>query len=176
MRCSQRGSGSSIRSFGGPWILWDGEIASSPVLPYSELIHQVIIVQGYPKTVSSSEAHIRVRTSPHFIGRARRAVTRCKELLKALQAQDWSQVYGITKEEYEDMHNLFHTSTPSFSYLNPQTHAVLADLHSEWNIDGDGPLVTMDAGPNIHVLYRLEKAALAREHKKRYEDMGYDVL
>ena len=40
----------------------------------------------------------------------------------------------------------------------------------------DGPLVTMDAGPNIHLLYRLDQQNLAQEFKQRELVGNYDVL
>ena len=40
----------------------------------------------------------------------------------------------------------------------------------------DGPLVTMDAGPNIHLLYRPDQAELARQFKSDYLVGNYDVL
>ena len=32
-----------------------------------------------------------------------------------------------------------------------------------WEGTGDGPLVTLDAGPNVHLLYRLDQLELARQ-------------
>jgi diphosphomevalonate decarboxylase len=57
-------------------------------------------------------------------------------------------------DEFLDMHELFETSEPPFAYRDAGTGAVLDACRTAWERDGDGPLVTMDAGPNVHLLFR----------------------
>jgi len=64
---SQRGSGSSCRSFFAPWALWDQRGARSIELPYQQLKHHVVVVSDLQKEVSSSEAHQRVLESFIFL-------------------------------------------------------------------------------------------------------------
>ena len=49
-------------------------------------------------------------------------------------------------------------------------------LQELWEQEGDGPIVTMDAGPNIHLLYRPEQQELALKFRQ-YKLLGnYDVI
>ncbi|MDP3559909.1 MAG: diphosphomevalonate decarboxylase [Legionellaceae bacterium] len=156
---SREGSGSSCRSFYAPWVLWQGDIVE-PLLSFDlPCLHRVIVVHAGEKAHSSSEAHQRVRSSPLYEGRAARAQQRCSALINAFERGDWAQAYSIVWEEFQDMHHLFSTAVPSFSYMQKETTLALQHLQEGWERSGDGPLVTMDAGPNIHLLYRLDQEA-----------------
>jgi diphosphomevalonate decarboxylase len=153
---SRQGSGSSCRSFFSPWSIWGAEGASAvDDLGFGDLLHQVIVVDDEKKAVSSSEAHIRVASSALFRGRPERAEERVNALIKSLRAEDWGRAFEITWAEFWDMHALFETSEPSFGYMTAGSLDVLRFVRSEsWEKRGDGPLVTMDAGPNVHLLHR----------------------
>lgn len=157
-RLSQKGSGSSCRSFFSPFSLWDDEGARAIDLGIDQLLHSVLILEDSKKEVSSSQAHVQVLTSSLFKGRVERAENRLKALIEALRSKDWKRSYQICWEEFWDMHVLFETSVPSFGYLNGSAITALNELRSYWKENGDGPLVTMDAGPNVHLLFRPDQA------------------
>ncbi len=75
----------------------------------------------------------------------------------------WSQLYELVWNEFWDMHSLFETSKPSFYYMTPKSLLALRILQDDWEKQGDGPLITMDAGPNIHLLYRPDQKDLQLE-------------
>lgn len=164
-KLSQKGSGSSCRSFFSPWALWHARGAESILIPYESLKHQVLMCDIQIKQVSSSEAHSRVVTSDLFPGRVERAEARLVKLIEALRAQNWKQAFEICWNEFWDMHTLFHTSSPGFIYMNEGSMKALKMLHHNWMMNGDGPLITMDAGSNIHLLYRPDQ-----------NDQYYDVI
>jgi diphosphomevalonate decarboxylase len=173
---SREASGSSCRSFFGPWVLWEEETVKAIDVPYAQLLHQVIIVSHAEKKVSSSEAHQRITTSALYATRAQRAEQNLKILLKALNTNDWARAYQICWQEFQDLHQLFASSKPSFSYITDQSRAALSKLEALWEREGDGPLITMDAGPNIHLLYRPDQADMALKFKCDYLIGHYDVL
>lgn len=175
-KLSRQGSGSSCRSFYAPWALWQEDEVKSVDLPYKELLHEVIIISGQEKEVSSSEAHKRVKTSPLYATRSHKAEEHLKLLLNAFMAEDWASAYTLCWREFQDMHLLFSSCMEPFSYMTEETEAVLKNLQHFWEKNGDGPLVTMDAGPNIHLLYRLDQAELANRFKQDYLVGNYDVL
>lgn len=156
-KLSQKGSGSSCRSFFSPWALWHASGAESIQIPYKTLRHQVLLCDESIKQVSSSEAHARVLTSDLFKGRAERAEMRLQKLIEALRSEKWQQSFEICWNEFWDMHLLFHTSVPAFMYMNEKSIKALLMLHNNWLSQGDGPLITMDAGSNIHLLYRPDQ-------------------
>lgn len=155
---SQKGSGSSCRSFMSPWCVWDKEGVHAPQIKLQNLYHQVIILDDKVKEVSSSAAHLKVLTSPLFEGRVKRAEERLNVLLEVLDT-DWKKSYQICWDEFIDMHKLFETSVPAFGYRNSETNEILESIQKLWNKKQDGPLVTMDAGPNIHLLYKNKDLA-----------------
>jgi diphosphomevalonate decarboxylase len=154
---SRMGSGSSCRSLFSPWALWQAEYAEPLKLEYTHLHHLVVIVEDGKKAVSSSEAHQLVTTSPRFAGRVERADLRLKDLIQALRFKDWPLAVQICWDEFMDMHRLFETSTPAFSYMTEDSKTVIAECKSLFDRWGDGPLVTMDAGANVHLLFRSDQ-------------------
>ena len=165
---SRTGSGSSCRSFFDPWCMWDGDSIHALAFPVGRPMHMVVIVDGGRKTVSSSDAHVRVASSPHFPGRADRARARMNQLLPALEASDWRRAYEICSEEFEDMHDLFHTSDPPFRYRTAGSERIVRDCADLWATERDGPIVTMDAGPNVHLLFRQDQRGLLARLQERY--------
>lgn len=160
---SQQGSGSSCRSFYSPWCIWQENIIKSIELPYQTLLHQIIVVDQEKKSVSSSDAHKRVQTSALYNGRKERAEDRLANLLQALTNNDWQTAYTLCWQELWDMHALFETTTTPFGYMTADSSHILSSIRGMWQRLGDGPLATMDAGPNVHVLFREDQFALAEE-------------
>ncbi len=160
---SSLGSGSSCRSFLSPWVLWQGDQISLIKTQIPDLLHMVVLVSSEPKKVSSSQAHRLVSTSSLFRGRTERAETRLKEFINASTKLNWPELFQLAWQEFWDMHALFETSYPSFGYFKPESIKLLNQARKVWEQKGDGPLVTMDAGPNIHLLWRLDQRDLAHE-------------
>jgi diphosphomevalonate decarboxylase len=174
---SRRGSGSSCRSFFEPWAFWEGEEVKAIEFPaYPKLLHQVVVISHAEKAVSSSEAHRRIITSPYYEHRAERAIKNLITLRRSLETKNWSGAYHVCWHEFHDLHALFTSSSHPFAYINQEAQTVLNKLQDEWHKNGDGPIVTMDAGPNIHLLYRLDQEDLARKFKHDYLLGQYDVL
>lgn len=173
---SRLGSGSSCRSFYSPWALWDDAGVRAVDLPYTNLIHQVVVVSNQEKAVSSSEAHKRVKTSTFYDTRNQRAEENLKLLLNAFSAKDWKSIYQICWREFHDMHQLFTSCEQPFSYITQNSQVLLNALEDLWGANGDGPLVTMDAGPNIHLLYRPDQEDLAQQFRIDHLLGNYDVL
>lgn len=163
---SREGSGSSCRSFFSPWGVWDAEGArAAEGLPGEDkLWHMALIVDDSLKRVSSSEAHKRVASSLLFRGRPERAEERLRQLMDCLRRANgndgvhaWNRASELVWAESWDMHALFETSEPGFGYMVPESLRVLS-LIRELNLKyGENetyrkPLVTLDAGPNVHVI------------------------
>lgn len=165
---SRQGSGSSCRSFFDQWALWSPEDGVEAIaLPYPELQHYAAVVSTQPKPVSSSEAHQRVQNSLLFTGRPERAERRLQSLIYHLHKQDWQGAFEVVWQEYWDMHALFETSQPNFGYMQAGTLSVLQLVRDCWAAKQDGPLVTLDAGANVHVLFRPDQEKLAKDLIKK---------
>lgn len=166
---SRQGSGSSCRSLYSPWALWAAEYAEPMEFPYKKFLHQVIIVEAGKKEVSSSEAHKLVAQSSLFPGRIERAEKRLKELSHSLRAQNWRTSFEIVWAEFWDMHALFATCAPPFMYMTAGSQKVLEEILQFWKDQGDGPLVTMDAGANVHFLWREDQKELAKAQENHWQ-------
>lgn len=177
---SRQGSGSSCRSFFAPWSVWKADGAEAvPELAEIRLAHQVVVVDEHIKSVSSSEAHKRVTSSLLFEGRPERAEKRVQSLIESLRSGRWSEAFEITWAEFWDMHALFETSRPSFGYMTKGSLDVLSFVRDEvWKRDGFGPLVTMDAGPNVHLLYLASDSRSQAQAVRVQEALGgmYKVI
>ena len=173
---SRVGSGSSCRSFFSPWALWHDDMVEAIELPYTKLLHQVILISHEEKRILSSDAHQRVKSSPDYATRHIRATENLSALLQAFQNKNWYGAYEICWQEFQDMHHLFMSSTPAFTYITAETKDILKKLQEVWRHENDGPIVTMDAGPNIHLLYRPDQADMAQQFKRDHLIGNYDVL
>ncbi|MBV2169985.1 MAG: diphosphomevalonate decarboxylase [Bdellovibrio sp.] len=175
---SRQGSGSSCRSLFGPWALWQAEYAEPMGISLDHFHHIVVVVEDSKKEVSSSDAHKLVTTSPRFNGRPERAELRLKDLVQALCWNDWHMARQIVWDEFMDMHRLFETSVPAFSYMTSGSKKVLEDCQGFWNKWQDGPLVTMDAGANVHMLFRNDQKKsfeTYRDHfKKDFKVLAFE--
>lgn len=175
---SREGSGSSCRSFFEPWAYWSGsEIHPLDQTVWADLLHSAVVVDHGKKKVSSSDAHQKIVSSSLFTGRLERTQARSDKLQKLLKQKDsWSSMYELIWSEFWDMHALFETSSPPFYYMTPKSLLALRFLQNDWEARGDGPLITMDAGPNIHLLYRKNQSELQQEHLLKMKNMDLFVI
>ncbi len=157
---SAQGSGSSCRSLLEGWVKWSEQGVQQVSFPFDNLIHKVIVVESGEKKISSSQAHKMISSSLLNVQRQARANQRLEDLCQVLQKGDWKRAYEICWSEFWDMHALFETSEPSFGYMTALTMKALNSLRLFWQNNGDGPLITMDAGPNVHMLFREDQNKL----------------
>ncbi|MBN23159.1 MAG: hypothetical protein CL678_17875 [Bdellovibrionaceae bacterium] len=144
------GSGSSSRSLIGPWVEWSGESVFKVDSKCEDWGDLVLLMSDTEKKVSSSQAHLRIKTSPLWKSRVSNVQKRLTKIKEYLQQSKVESISKIAWEEFHEMHQLFHTSSPSFSYWIDLTKEVLDFIENHpsryrW-------VVTMDAGPNIHLL------------------------
>jgi diphosphomevalonate decarboxylase len=152
-RISRAGSGSSCRSFEGPFVEWKEEETVAVSSPVRDLSHFVLVVSETEKRVSSSQAHARIKTSPLWEGRVERVEARLVSLRMALEQGDLRTVSKLAWGEAWEMHSLFHTAEEPFSYWEAQTMEALQFLTPSMSAASSEtpPIVTLDAGPNLHL-------------------------
>ena len=114
-----------------------------------------------------------------FKGRPERANHRLelvKNLLNEKSLSSWEKLYEVCWQEFWDMHALFETSQPPFGYLTTGSIEVLNLTRNLWQTFKDGPIVTMDAGPNIHFIWRQDQHSIALAFKAELEKSNYKVI
>jgi len=163
---SRQGSGSSCRSLFKKGAYWKQELIKKVSLSaFDQAYHMIVLVESEKKEVSSSLAHKMVTSSLLFKGRVERADQRLETLFS--NALTWSELYQICWEEFWDMHALFETSQPNFGYMTGNTINVLRLIRNFWQAHQMGPVVTMDAGANIHVLFQKDQSNLVHLFKQQ---------
>lgn len=167
---SRLGSGSSCRSFFQPWSVWEGEQADQIDLPYTDIIHIVVVTSTAAKEVSSSQAHKRVVTSRHFHDHIAASKERYTTLIKAMHAQNWQKMYQVVNTEWKSMHQLFSSCLQPFTYISAETETIISHVETCWQSSADGPLITLDAGPNAHILFRSDQIKLIHEFIEKFSN------
>ncbi len=160
-----KGSGSSCRSLDGPWVEWKPEQGISVIDGgATEWMDFILLIESSPKEVPSSEAHVRVKTSPHFAERTMRAEKRLSQLKTLLKSHpdQIPQIQRLVLDEALDMHDLFHTSNPSFRYMTTLSEEIVACFqNTESQLASELPsfhgVVTLDAGANVHLFVPVQE-------------------
>jgi diphosphomevalonate decarboxylase len=177
---AQKGSGSACRSLMGPWVEWDVDlgIENLEVKDFA-WIDFILLIEEESKKISSSEAHERVKTSPHWSGRTQRASQRLQELknlffekegeyLNATPASQRAQISVMQKivlAEALDMHELFHSAQPPFTYWKPESKQWIEKFaNKDISLPTQNAVITLDAGANVHCFVPLAEATVWREY------------
>ena len=168
---SRLASGSAARSVFPAMALWgkteayegsSDEYAVSlenDIHPVFKTYHDsILIVSGETKSVSSRAGHALMEGNPYAPARYAQANENIKNLLSALKSGDLDTFINITESEALQLHALMMCSNPSFILMKPNTLIIInkiRDFREETKI----PLCfTLDAGPNVHLLYPESEA------------------
>lgn len=162
---AKEGSGSSCRSFYklAAW-LEDGSVEELECsLDFGMM---VLVVNEDRKKISSRVAMERcVQTSTIFDAWVEKAKGDFVLMKEALKESDFEKIGEITESNALAMHGTTSTSTPSFSFLTEESHMAM-DIVKELRSKGYRCYFTMDAGPNVKVLY------LREDQDKLYEEIS----
>jgi diphosphomevalonate decarboxylase len=163
------GSGSAGRSVYGGWVLWGKtpEISSSSdeyAIPVTELVNgkfkeiydSILVVSSGEKSASSSYGHSMMEANPYKEVRISRGMSNAKTLLQTLINGDVENFVTIVEEEAADLHAMLLTSKPGVILIKPETLTIISKLRQFRRDTGSKVCFTLDAGPNVHILYPAE--------------------
>ena len=120
----------------------------------------ILIVSDAKKAVSSRAGHALMDTNPYADVRYDQARQHTRALLEVLKAGDLEAFCRITEAEALQLHALMMCSEPSFILIKPNTLRIINTLY-EFRKETDIPVCfTLDAGPNVHILYPDRDAEL----------------
>ena len=163
------GSGSACRSLFPGYTVWGKSRAlagSSDLLAaaitevhpvFTTLRDTILIVNNKVKSVSSSEGHNRMIGHPFAEARIKQAGKNTTDLLGAIKTGDKQTFIRIVENEALTLHALMMTSDEGFMLMHPETVRIISriqDIRKETGLD---ICFTLDAGPNIHLLYFEEQ-------------------
>lgn len=172
---ARKGSGSACRSVFGGYSLW-GEIkmvdnsSDLRAVPFNSGIHDIfkdlqdtiLVVNAGRKNTSSSSGHRLMETHPYASRRYELAQRNIELMLNALKTGNTSEFVRITENEALGLHGLMMTSDPGFILLEAGTIEIIKKIRSYREINGEFICFTLDAGPNVHILYPAENAGKIR--------------
>jgi diphosphomevalonate decarboxylase len=124
--------------------------AHSTFLDYCD---SILIVDAKEKSVSSRAGHTLMEKHPLAEARYKMARKNMAELLLALKSGDVESFMTIVEEEALTLHALMMSSRPSFILLKPMSLFLFEEI-KKFRMRTTIPVCfTIDAGPNIHLLY-----------------------
>lgn len=158
------GSGSACRSvypYAATWGEYSNEDSSlyfaSPLTKIHDIFKtyedSILIVSSEEKAVSSRVGHSLMKDHPFASVRFDHAKENIEKILWALENGDLKVFGEILEQEALELHGLMMNSTPSFILLRPNTLVIIEKIR-EFRAQTELPVYfTLDAGPNIHLLY-----------------------
>lgn len=170
------GSGSAARSVYGGFVSW-GETEKIPdssnefatPLPFdvhesfNDLRDTVLIVDQGIKAVSSSAGHKLMATHPYAEQRFALANRNFNDLLKALKDGDDPTFIRLVETEALGLHALMMSSKPGYILLKADTLKIIHRIRAFRELSCTPICYTLDAGPNVHLLYHDKDSAEVEE-------------
>lgn len=160
------GSGSACRSVYPLAAAWGysktlAESSDDYAIPMANLLHEefktiqdyIFIVSRAEKKVSSTAGHQLMENHPYRDARIQQAHENFNLLVPVLKSGDWTAFTKICETEALSLHGLMMSSNPSYILLEPESIHIINELKL-FQQESKLPITyTIDAGPNIHVLF-----------------------
>lgn len=168
------GSGSASRSVYPHLAAWGEhpDMASSDLwaTPVAE-VHDVFktfhddicIVSDREKSVSSTAGHQLMEGNAYATARYAQAQSRVADLLGILSRGDVMAFGELAESEAMALHGMMMCSQPSYMLVEPGTIEMIRAIHDYRLATGVPVYYSLDAGPNIHLLYPDEVASLVAQ-------------
>lgn len=160
------GSGSACRSIFDSWAVWGptGDIEQSSndfavgikdqVHPKFLSLHDdIFILSSKEKSVSSSAGHSLMDSNPYADIRYNEAKRQMIQVIQALRTGDMERLGSIAEQEAMSLHALMMVSNPSYILMEAETITMINKIRDYRKQTGIPVYFSLDAGPNIHLLY-----------------------
>jgi diphosphomevalonate decarboxylase len=165
------GSGSACRSVYGGLVSWGDhpsihgssdefatQLSEENVFQgFYEFMDLILIVEEGQKSVSSSVGHSLLESNPFSEVRYNQANENIVKLQKALKDGDLALFTQVVESEALSLHALMMTSNPYFLLMKPNTLAIIQKIWDFRKQSGLHPVITLDAGANVHVLFPAQE-------------------
>ncbi len=163
---SRLGSGSASRSIFPKIAVWgnsDVVLGSSNefAIPYYQDIHEdffsfhddILIVSSQEKSVSSRAGHALMDNNPYSKTRFEQAHRHLQEIIDSMRKADYERFGHIVEKEALTLHALMMCSDPPYLLMEANSLNIINAI-KEFRAENHIPVYfTLDAGPNIHLLY-----------------------
>lgn len=113
----------------------------------------ILIVSANEKSVSSTAGHALMDGNIYSEARYQQANDRVTQLKEILKSGDVDAFGKLAEDEAMALHALMMCSDPSYIWLEPGTLDMIREIRAYRQKTGIPIYFTLDAGPNIHLLY-----------------------
>ncbi len=129
---------------------------------FKDYLDDILIIASSTKKVSSTAGHALMDNHSFAEARYQQANRNMDRMLKALATGDLDLFGWVAEEEAMTLHALMMSSHPSYVLLQPNTLTAIEKVR-DFRKQTQLPLYfTLDAGPNLHLLYPMEHVAEIR--------------
>ncbi len=123
----------------------------------------ILIVSDDKKDISSTAGHKLMDGNPFAEVRYKEANNNVSSLLKAFRNADLQLFMNVVESEAMQLHAMMMCSEPYFLLVKPNTIHIINKVR-QFRADTHTPLCfTLDAGPNVHLLYPEEQYAVVKQ-------------
>ncbi len=163
---SRLASGSAARSVYPVMALWGTtpsitDSSDDYAVPLADMVNPVfktyhdsiLIVSNKEKSVSSRVGHSLMNGHPLAEKRYQTARENTEKLLKVLKNGDLATFIEIAEAEALQLHEMMATSTPPYKLVEPNTLNIIEAVRNFRQESKIPACFTLDAGPNVHLLY-----------------------
>ncbi|MFZ3579138.1 diphosphomevalonate decarboxylase [Virgibacillus sp. DJP39] len=171
-RLTRQGSGSACRSVYGGFVEWEkgtqddgSDSYAVPVAPQDHWDVRVaaVVLSSVMKKVSSREGMKRtVETSPFYSAWVDNIPTDLTQIKEAIQDRDFERMGEIAEANCQKMHATTLAANPPFTYWHDTTLTVMQTVQG-LREKGIPAYFTIDAGPNVKVLYQPENEEVVQQ-------------
>lgn len=172
---SRLASGSACRSVYGGYVIWGHvpELAGTSdefAIPvpfevnpaFKSMKDAILVVSSKEKEISSRAGHSLMEGHPYAEARYKAAMTNLVNLSAALLSGDMEEFVSITESEALNLHALMMSSRPSYLLIEPNTLNIVNAVRLFRKETKIPVCFTLDAGPNVHLLYPGDNATTIR--------------
>jgi diphosphomevalonate decarboxylase len=176
---SRLGSGSACRSVIPGYSVWGetGLVSGSSdyfAVDINNMIHPdfngmkdaILVVSSAKKSMASTAGHRQMNLHPFAQARIAQANMNLQNILESLQSGDFQKLSLYAENEALSLHALMMSAESGTILMAPGTIEMIKKIRKARK-DGLNIFFTLDAGPNIHMLY---PAAIATEVKQYVEN------
>ncbi|MBN3035572.1 MAG: hypothetical protein JW861_08290 [Bacteroidales bacterium] len=156
------GSGSASRSLFPGFAVWghhpgvpgsSDEVAQPLPFRGLRLRDTILITDSGEKPVSSSAGHRLMERHPYREARIAQAFDHTLKLTGAIRDRDMHTLVRVVEQEALTLHGLMMSSDPGYGLLNDRTWAIIREVRRFREQSGIPVCFTLDAGPNVHLVY-----------------------
>lgn len=113
----------------------------------------ILIISAGEKPVSSRAGHALMEGNPYAPARYQQAADRLAQTVDIMKSGDLHAFGKLAEDEAMTLHALMMCSDPSYILMKANTLAAIEDIRTYRADTGHPVYFTLDAGPNIHLLY-----------------------